>query len=332
MIPTLPLTALRAFDLVARLGTFTEAARALNVTRPAISKQIKSLEAVVGCALVTRTGPKVMLTERGAELAIGLRQGFDTVSASVQRAVEQSSRPDTVRLLVERDFASSWLAERIGGFLLTHPGTSVEVNAERNGRLHAGEDYSFRIFYGPKGRYQTDALAEEFLCDWIDLPLCTPAYEAAHISENGQYRDAHFLLDQNYNPWSDWFAQTGLANPGDQASYSSFNETSMCLSAALAGSGITIGDSFLCLDAINSGRLVAPFKIGLHSTERYSICYPIGRTLSPSEQSFLTWLSATITDYQQCVVEVLGRIGIEVIEPHSKRGLRGRAPTNARPR
>ncbi|MEB8386296.1 LysR family transcriptional regulator [Rhodobacteraceae bacterium KMM 6894] len=313
MIPSLPLTALRAFDLVARLGTFTEAARALNVTRPAISKQIKSLESVVGCSLVTRTGPKVMLTDRGAELAAGLRQGFDTVSASVQRTVEHSNRPNTVRLLVERDFASSWLAERIGGFLLDHPGTSVEVNAERNGRLHAGEDFSFRIFYGPKGQYKTDTLAEEFLCDWIDLPLCTPDYEAAHILANGRYHDAHFLLDQNYNPWSNWFKNTGLADPGNQARYSSFNETSMCLSAALAGSGITIGDSFLSLDAINTGRLVAPFKIGLQSTERYSICYPVGRSLSPSEQSFLDWLRDTITDYQRSVVEVLGRIGIQVI-------------------
>ena len=318
MIPSLPLTALRAFDLVARLGTFTEAARALNVTRPAVSKQIKSLEAMVGCQLVIRTGPKVVLTDRGSELAAGLRQGFDTVSASVQRTVEHASRPNTVRLLVERDFASSWLAQRIGGFLLSHPGTSVEVNAERNGRLHPGEDFSFRIFYGPKGQYATETLNEDFLCDWIDLPLCTPDYEAAHILKNGRYHDAHFLLDQNYNPWSAWFANTGLADPGDQASYSSFNETSLCLSAALAGSGITIGDSFLCLEAIDSGRLVAPFKLGLHSVERYAICSPVDRQLSPSERHFLDWLSQTIQDYQQNVVEVLGRIGIQVISPQVK--------------
>ncbi len=317
MPPALALTALRAFDLVARLGTFTEAARALNVTRPAISKQIKCLEAVVGCQLVIRTRPKVMLTERGSELAAGLRQGFDTISASVQRTVEHSSRPDTVRLLVEQDFASSWLAERIGGFLLNHPGTSVEVNAERNGRLHPDEDFSFRIFYGPKGRYKNDSLAEEFLCDWIDIPVCTPEYESAHILEHGRYHDAHFLLDKNYNPWSAWFENTGIDDPGDQATYTSFNETSLCLSAALAGSGVTIGDSFLCLDAINSGRLIAPFKMGLHSVERYSICYPIGRKLSQSERSFLSWLSQTIKDYEKKVVEVLNRIGIQVIAPQN---------------
>jgi DNA-binding transcriptional LysR family regulator len=312
------LTALRAFDLVARLGTFTEAARALNVTRPAISKQIKGLEGVVGCQLVIRTGPKVMLTERGSELAVGLRQGFDTISASVQRAVERSSRPNTVRLLVEQDFASSWLAERIGGFLLSHPGTSVEVNAERNGLLHPDEDFSFRIFYGKKGLYKTDSLVEEFLCDWIDIPVCTPEYRSAHILKHGRYHDAHFLLDKNYNPWSTWFESTGLENPGGQATYTNFNETSLCLSAALAGAGLTIGDSFLCLDAIDSGRLVAPFKIGMRSVERYSICHSIGRKLSQSERSFCTWLAQTIKEYEQNVVQVLGRIGIKVISSKVK--------------
>jgi LysR family glycine cleavage system transcriptional activator/LysR family transcriptional regulator of beta-lactamase len=317
MPPSLSLTALRAFDLVARLGTFTAAAQALNVTRPAISKQIKRLEAELGCQLVVRTRPKVMLTERGRELAVALQQSFDTISASVQKTIEHSRRPNTVRLLVERDFASSWLAERIGDFLLTHPGTSVEVNAERNGQLREGEDFSFRIFYGPVGRYNTETLAEEFLCDWIDIPVCTPDYEAAHIPEHGHYHNAHFLLDKNYNPWTTWFENTHLENPGDQATYTHFNETSLCLSAAMAGSGLTIGDSFLCLDAIDSGRLIAPFKMGMHSVERYSVCQPIGRALSQSEQSFRTWLDQTVNEYEQKTVQVLNRIGITVIPPHA---------------
>jgi LysR family glycine cleavage system transcriptional activator/LysR family transcriptional regulator of beta-lactamase len=318
MPPALSLTALRAFDLVARMGTFTAAAQALNVTRPAISKQIKRLEAELGCQLVLRTRPKVMLTERGRELADALQQSFDTISAGVQKTIEHSSRPNTVRLLVERDFASSWLAERIGDFLLTHPGTSVEVNAERNGTLRADEDFSFRIFYGPDGRYNTDTLAEEFLCDWIDIPVCTPDYEATHVPEYGRYHNAHFLLDKNYNPWPSWFENTHLENPEDQATYTSFNETSLCLSAALAGSGITVGDSFLCLDAIDSGRLVPLFKMGMHSVERYSICRPIARTLSQSEQSFRTWLAHTIKEYEQSVVQVLNKTGITVIRSQAQ--------------
>jgi DNA-binding transcriptional LysR family regulator len=307
------LTALRTFDLVARLGTFTEAARKLNVTRPAVSKQIKNLETLMRCQLLIRSGSKVILTEQGNELAAGLRQGFDIISASTQSMLDNSNQPKVVRILVERDFASSWLAERIGAFLLAHPGTSIEINAERNGQLRKDENFSFRIFFGPEGRYETENFIEDFLCDWIDIPVCTPEYAATYITEHGRYHNAHFLLDKNYNPWSEWFEKVGLENPGEQATYTSFNETTLCLSAALAGSGITIGDSFLCLAAIDNGSLVAPLKIGLRSAERYSICYPKGRNLSKPERDFRKWLTRTIWEYEQNITQILSGINIEIV-------------------
>lgn len=313
MHPKPSLTALRAFDLVARLGTFTEAAHKLNVTRPAISKQIKGLEAAMGCQLVIRSGPKVMLTEQGAELAVGLRQAFDLILASTHRTIENARRPETVRILVERDFASSWLAERIGAFLIGNQGISIEINAEKNGRLRQDEDFGFRIFYGPEGQYATENFVEEFLCDWIDIPLCAPDYEAQNITESGQCDNAHFLLDKNYDPWETWFEKTGFENFGNNAAYTSFNDTTLCLSAALAGAGITIGDSFLCLHAIQDGRLVAPFKTGLRSEERYVMCSPKGRVLSKPETKFRNWLVQTIKDYEQKVDHVLSRVGIKVI-------------------
>lgn len=307
------LTALRAFDLVARLGTFTEAARKLNVTRPAISKQIKGLEAAMGCQLIIRSGPKVMLTDQGAELAAGLRQAFDQILASTQRTIENARRPETVRILVERDFGSSWLAQRIGAFLIEHPGISIEINAEKNGHLRLDEDFSFRVFYGPKGQYATEGFTEEFLCDWIDIPLCAPEYEFQNSVGQGGVQSAHFLIDKNYDPWERWFAKTGISGFDHSAAYTSFNDTTLCLAAALAGAGITIGDSILCLPAIESGRLIAPFQTGLHSEQRYVICYPKERILSKSELEFQTWLTQTVSDYMQTVEVALSNHGITVI-------------------
>ena len=313
MHPTPSLTALRAFDLVARLGTFTEAARKLNVTRPAISKQIKALETVMGCQLVIRSGPKVMLTDQGAELASGLRQAFDLISASTHRTIENARRPETVRILVERDFASSWLAERIGAFLIENQGISIELNAEKNGRLRPDEDFSFRIFYGHDGQYATDSQDEVFLFDWIDIPLCSPAYETQNITEHGHCHKAHFLLDKNYNPWDRWFEETGFDSFGSKTAFTRFNDTTLCLAAALAGAGITIGDSFLSLRAIENGQLVAPFKTGLRSEARYVMCYPKGRILSKPETKFRNWLTETIKTYEQKVDQVLSKVGIKVI-------------------
>lgn len=310
LMPTL--TSLRAFDLLARCGSFTDAARRLNVTRPAISKQVKELEQALGCQLIIRSGPNVALTDMGRELAAGLQQGFDTISGATQRIADRATRPETVRILVERDFASSWLAERIGAFLVSHPGVSVEITAERNGRLRPGEDFSFRIFYGPEETVVAPDLVAETLCGWIDIPLCAPDYAAAHPVGEGRYEGVRFLLDGNYNPWDAWFEKAGLQNPGGDAAFTRFNETSLCLSAALSGAGMTIGDSFLCLHEIEAERLVAPFKLGLRSTERYIICHSAGRSLSEAEMAFVQWLRQAIATFEQSVTRVFDRKGIVV--------------------
>lgn len=309
----LPLTALRAFDLVARHGSFVQAARELNVTRPAVSKQIRQLEALLDCQLVVRGRPNVTLTETGRQLASGLSQGFDLIGASFQRAQEGHDSANSVRLLVERDFASSWLAEHIGGFLVENPGVAIEIVAERNGQLRRGEHFSFRIFYGPTGCFASEDLSEEILCDWIDIPLCTPDYAEDHLSDGMLDKTARFLVDRNYDPRKDWFAHSGVTDPGPDVQVSKFNDSSMCLSAALSGSGITIGDSFMALDALRSGRLVAPFKLGLRSIEHYSICRAARHASSKVEARFHKWLLREINRYQTSVESILLEQGVTVV-------------------
>ncbi len=309
----LPLTALRAFDLVARHGSFTQAARELNVTRPAISKQIRHLEALLDCRLVVRSRPGVTLTEAGRHLAAGLAQGFDRIAASFQHVRDGFDGANGIRLLVDRDFASSWLAERIGGFLVENPGVPMEIVAERNGRLQMEESFSFRIFYGAAGSFASQDLVEEALCGWIDIPLCTPDYASEHAADGTLRKTAHFLIDRNYNPWKDWFAHSGVADPGPGMQVSKFNDTSMCLSAALSGSGITIGDSFMALAALRDGRLVAPFRLGLRSIERYAICHWAWRAPTKVEARFQAWLRREIERYEAAVEKILIDQGVKIV-------------------
>lgn len=59
---------LRAFHAVASKGSFTTAARALKVTQPTLSSQVKALEQTYGIRLFDRIGRGVVLTELGARL------------------------------------------------------------------------------------------------------------------------------------------------------------------------------------------------------------------------------------------------------------------------
>lgn len=71
------LTQLRAFHAVASEGSFTTAARALNVTQPTISSQVKALEDVYGGRLFDRRGREVVVTSLGKALLRVTHQVFD---------------------------------------------------------------------------------------------------------------------------------------------------------------------------------------------------------------------------------------------------------------
>ncbi|MGQ0611338.1 MAG: LysR family transcriptional regulator [Paracoccaceae bacterium] len=306
----LPLTALRAFESAARNGSLSAAAGELGVTRPAISKQIRQLEQRLDCALMVRLGNAVQLTAAGQDLAHDLAQAFGLIATSMNRQMHGRTPPNVIRILVDRDFASSFLAGHIGQFLLRNPGVSVEVVAERNGRMRLEDDFNFRIFYGQFGATLCPGLREKILCRWYDLVVCTPEYARAHLTEAGGLVDAQLLIDGNYNLWDAWFAQTGLSHPGPARDVTHFNETSLCLSTALAGGGITIGDTILAFPAIRAGRLALPFRHGLESAQCYAIYDRAGRRHTAAEESFLQWLSGALRQHEAEVGAFLEESGI----------------------
>ena len=70
---------LRVFAVVAQNLSFTRAARELHLTQPAVSQQVKLLEAGVGLPLFEQIGRKVQLTSAGTELLRYANQMLDLV-------------------------------------------------------------------------------------------------------------------------------------------------------------------------------------------------------------------------------------------------------------
>jgi DNA-binding transcriptional LysR family regulator len=68
MIETIDSRQLLAFCTLVKTGSFTQAARELNLTQSAISHSMKNLEEDLRCQLVTRTGRKVHITDDGEAL------------------------------------------------------------------------------------------------------------------------------------------------------------------------------------------------------------------------------------------------------------------------
>lgn len=69
----------RYFDALARAGHFGQAAEACAISQPALSVQIKELEAMLGAPLVERTARKVRLTTLGEEFLERARKVLNDV-------------------------------------------------------------------------------------------------------------------------------------------------------------------------------------------------------------------------------------------------------------
>jgi DNA-binding transcriptional LysR family regulator len=73
---------MRVFATVARHLSFTRAARELHLTQPAVSQQVKLLEAGIGLPLFEHIGRKVHLAPAGAELLRYANQAIDLMRAA----------------------------------------------------------------------------------------------------------------------------------------------------------------------------------------------------------------------------------------------------------
>lgn len=75
---------LRAFLVVLDLGGFHKAAGALNLSQPALSRRIQSLEAAIGAPLLERTTRRVAATSIGRSLEPLARRLIDELEESVE--------------------------------------------------------------------------------------------------------------------------------------------------------------------------------------------------------------------------------------------------------
>lgn len=121
------LSALRAFEAAARLGSFSQAAAELNVTHAAIAQHVRALEDRFSESLMTRQGRGMALTPAGLEFSAALRDGFTRIADAVD-ALEQATGDRPLNISMTPSFAANWLIPKLGSFWAQHPEITVNLN------------------------------------------------------------------------------------------------------------------------------------------------------------------------------------------------------------
>jgi DNA-binding transcriptional LysR family regulator len=120
---------LAAFLAVARIGSFTRAAKQLGVSQPALSHALKELENRLGLRLLNRTTRRVSTTEAGERLLRSIAPHFDGIEAGLAALTELREKPaGTVRITTGDHQAETILLPAVAKLLPLYPDLNVEVS------------------------------------------------------------------------------------------------------------------------------------------------------------------------------------------------------------
>lgn len=140
---------LQIFESIARLGSFTAAAKELYLTQPTISMQMKKLSELIDEPLYQVHGKKVLLTDVGKELVPACRAIFRELE-NYETVVGNIKEIGHGELSISGVTTTEYFAPRIlGDFTRLHPGitTSLEVTNRTRviERMEKGMDDLFII-------------------------------------------------------------------------------------------------------------------------------------------------------------------------------------------
>jgi DNA-binding transcriptional LysR family regulator len=283
---------LRTFAEVARRQSFTAAAKALHLTQPAVSMQMRQLEDAAGLPLVEQLGRRIHLTDAGRELlpyAAGisdlLREAEDAMKAlqgvgggELSLAVTSTAKYFAPRLLAE--FRHSHPEARLRLAVSNREAvvrelTENTVDLAVMGRPPRGLDTEAAPF--AKHPIGIIAAPEHPLVGRKRLPLERLAGETFIIRERGSGTRAAM---------EHVFAERGF-KAGETLEMSS-NET--IKQAVMAGMGI----AFLSMHTIGlelrAGRLALLAVSGLPVMREWYVIHRRGKRLSPAAQAFKSFL------------------------------------------
>lgn len=118
---------LETFVCIAEVGGFTEAARKLHRSQPAVSRRIRELEHGLGAELFTRIGRGVALTDAGRALLPHAEAALAAVRDGERAVRDRANGPQTLRLALVGTLADSHIVDALRAFTAQFAQVSVDL-------------------------------------------------------------------------------------------------------------------------------------------------------------------------------------------------------------
>jgi DNA-binding transcriptional LysR family regulator len=262
----LPLNALRAFEGVAKHGSFTAAANALLISQSALSRHVIALERLTGVQLFDRRPHALTLTKAGQHLLPAVAKSFDRLEYALDDIRNEGAPMQrTLRVQMPPSFAVQLAVPILQDFRRA----STEVDIDLVSPYGVGPplgDVDVAVVYS---KPTVTDLVSDLLWPVRLSVLCHPNIAAAHRGKDlAAFVEANEIVHvriadlPRHHMWTQFARQEGLKGLNTERGLV-FDTAVLAVQYALSGQGIALVDTNLFAEHIRAGRLVKPFDATL---------------------------------------------------------------------
>ena len=282
-----PLTALVAFETVARRLSFARAAEELHLTPSAVSHQIAKLEQFLGFLGFERTPRGILLSDAGESYLKRVAGALGAIGDATND-IRKGAR-NTLHVHSSTSIASLWLMPRLADFVHAYPEISLSLSASPVHSDFALGQVDVDIRYGVS---EWPNLVVEPIFEEHILPLASPdllARQPVHVPSDLLKRP---LIQSTVSlvQWPAWFASRNLIGMPERFVFR-FDRASMSLEAAVQGLGIALESDRIASQFIETGRLRPVFHPAWSlAIKAHFMVYPERHARRVEVSRFVTWV------------------------------------------
>lgn len=121
---------------VAELGNYTQAAKHLSLTQPAITQHIKKLETQLNIKIFNRVGNGIKLTDEGFIVLQYARRSIALYKRMEQNILDEQHKMKRLFVGITHTAESNAVAEVLGKYSASNPGTSITIISDTINNLY----------------------------------------------------------------------------------------------------------------------------------------------------------------------------------------------------
>jgi DNA-binding transcriptional LysR family regulator len=269
--------ALRLYTRVARLGSFSAAARECGLSQSQASRIIADLEAELGTRLLSRTTRAVVPTDAGGEFLARIEPILAALDEAEYGVREGGDLRGMLRMSMPTSFGIRNVIPRLAAFAERHPRLHIQLQLDdrRHDLVRDAVDVAIRL-----GRLPDATGTAKLLAMVPRLVVASPAYLDRHgVPETPDDLVGHRIVGGTATvvPGAWRFTRDGRDVAVKLEPNFSTDENEGAIAAAVAGFGITSTSGWACRREVESGALVRLFEDWMMPGIPVYAYFPMGR-------------------------------------------------------